>query len=1659
MMLTFFKLFNRVLAFVKYLIFSLAILFVVVLAGVNLPFVQRFITSKVNNAFIQKNIPLHVEKVTLLIDGRVGITKPELIINKSDTVIYAGMIKVSVKMLPLVFKKIKVDNISIIDAVVNLSIDSTTGNLNLVRAFSGEENTKKPDSTPGKIPDIGINNVSLKNIRFTFNDKKNGTSVFQYVENLKIGIDRFSLQEKEIFADYIDLENAIGGVELLQSAPETDTLKITPADWKFKLRRGNLKDIKFTLLQPQNKQQIDFYMGKSNISEAGFELAGKRISAISLSLEEPGVEVFSSPSETGKNEVVSEAGINPQTPQGGLYNPLSFNKSPLGDLGVYLNKVASETASSFFPGPWIISGKNVKFNNGFYNSGSFADTSASLTEKPILQIAGLSAEMTDINLSSSESGFTMNGITLVLDNGLRLDNGEISFHSDSTRYTTLQSSLVTELSSIHFRIEAEDDLAAILRSWKNVPFSLNVDKTEVSLVDILAFLPTHNEKSTPWRESKLKLVLNCNITGTSDSLCIRDLNFRTPAGNSLSFNGQIKDILNPDSARINIGFQTSPITASRIEEILLFKGSPSDLPDFEPTSLKGKLEGNLTSQDFLISLGGMSGNIEATGSFSLKDKRYKLQMDYSGLEAGKLTGMKDLGRISGRLNISGREYSPEKIELKASVKVDSANYRGYLYHGINAEVSGDNGMFDYSLRSVDPSLLLDLKGTAALQKTLTDATLSGSFDADAGKLNIYRGITARGFLDAALRRSGSEIEASGSIKDLVVSNGSQTEKLDSLAIRFHSGDSLVTGSLKTDFAKADLRLSGSLDDIAGIFSGNRIKGFYLVDSTVSNRIPFVSVLPALNFSLETTYDPLLGLFISDSGLSYNRIKVFITKDPEGTARADMTVDRIKLGTSSSYSIVMNFNSHSDSSVFQLKSDSIRFRGISLAGLRAEIEADGDTLLYRLKAVSKKDTMLYSISGAAFKDDQSIKMITNQPEWVINGNHWTVNPGVFLVIDPSGKDLTADLHWKNGDHTIDFYGRKSEKLFLGLEKVWLSMLAIPGMNIFGYEAELTGLIDYQGKNGNELNVRMDLNQMKLSGNILGDLSIDGNYTSDTLGNTSGEIRSILNDTSGLDITIRSDRKTKQNSISSELRDIPLNLLESFTTKYVSGLKGEVSGNLKIASVSEKPRLDGEIIIRNTELKVVPLNAMFFLDDDNILIENSNLIFEQFRVLDSLNKELSLNGKIDFSQPGNVTADLKITSDHLQVMNTSASKNPAFNGSVFVDSRLTVTGPVQKPAISGSIVLAEGTNVKYKLTENLNVSETEKTVTFASLNEDAGSEKPKVNLISRFPNIEASIEVNPNSLFSFEISRGYDIGISITGGGFLNYASLPNGTISLSGTYGINQGKSELKIPGWPRKDFIITTGSSVKWNGAADDPELNIETTSKVRGSYYNPVDSKNREVNFIVNMKIFNRLSQLEILFDVSSNDQYLTSVFNTLSADERMKQAINLLIFERVELPNMASSSDYVTQQINQFWESQLNQLTKSAIKGVDLSFGIDTYTGAKEGGGEQTYTSLTYEVKKEMFNERGTVMVSGRMNDNSQAGAPTNNMLENFIFEYALDSARSKYLKVYRQQNYEDLLEGEVIKSGIGYIYRKNYNRLGDIWRRQNKKDSKELNTGDEQ
>jgi translocation and assembly module TamB len=455
----------------------------------------------------------------------------------------------------------------------------------------------------------------------------------------------------------------------------------------------------------------------------------------------------------------------------------------------------------------------------------------------------------------------------------------------------------------------------------------------------------------------------------------------------------------------------------------------------------------------------------------------------------------------------------------------------------------------------------------------------------------------------------------------------------------------------------------------------------------------------------------------------------------------------------------------------------------------------------------------------------------------------------------------------------------------------------------------------------------------------------------------------------------------------------------------------------------------------------------------------MVFSNFKILDSLSNELLVNGFVDLNNKSQVLADLEIASSNLKVLNRKDEKDATFYGDVFIDSKLSIKGPVSSPVLRGKITLAKGTNIYFRQSENLNLSESGKVVTFESLNPSAGQTFQKTEQRSSLYNkssIESVVEIDPSTRFNIDISKKmFKIDMTVLGGGELNYNMLVNSQVNLNGKYEISEGGANLKMVGWPNKAFKLTRGGFIRWDGKLEDPDLKLEAINRVKSSYVNPVDNKERYVDFDVILKISNKLSAMDVSFTISTPDQYLMSIINTMSPEEQMRQAITILLFEYIDLPGISTSSNYMSEQVNQMVAAQLNSLTKTTIKGIDISFGIDTHTTGTSSGGQQTKTSLSYEVKKNLLNDRAKIEFSGILSDASNQSNSANTSLNNFSFEYRIDSAATKFLKVYNEHTYEDVFEGDVVKTGIGFTYRKSYPSLRDIWRKEEKK-TKHNNSG---
>ena len=64
----------------------------------------------------------------------------------------------------------------------------------------------------------------------------------------------------------------------------------------------------------------------------------------------------------------------------------------------------------------------------------------------------------------------------------------------------------------------------------------------------------------------------------------------------------------------------------------------------------------------------------------------------------------------------------------------------------------------------------------------------------------------------------------------------------------------------------------------------------------------------------------------------------------------------------------------------------------------------------------------------------------------------------------------------------------------------------------------------------------------------------------------------------------------------------------------------------------------------------------------------------------------------------------------------------------------------------------------------------------------------------------------------------------------------------------------------------------------------------------------------------------------------------------------------------------------------------------------------------------------------------------------------IDNIAIEYRLDNSGTRYVKLFHETNYESVLEGEVIETGLGVVLRKKVSKLGELFIFKKKKDEDE-------
>jgi translocation and assembly module TamB len=240
-------------------------------------------------------------------------------------------------------------------------------------------------------------------------------------------------------------------------------------------------------------------------------------------------------------------------------------------------------------------------------------------------------------------------------------------------------------------------------------------------------------------------------------------------------------------------------------------------------------------------------------------------------------------------------------------------------------------------------------------------------------------------------------------------------------------------------------------------------------------------------------------------------------------------------------------------------------------------------------------------------------------------------------------------------------------------------------------------------------------------------------------------------------------------------------------------------------------------------------------------------------------------------------------------------------------------------------------------------------------------------------------------------------------------------------------------------------------------QLGDEITATQRNMYM-------QRLPFDVLLKLTGQLLQPQVAFDIVLPENKSYSVAGNVLTDVRTKldqlrldegemnkQVFSLLVLTRffAETPfdgTGVSANTMVRQSVSKLLTEQLNRMSEGLIKGVDLNFDLQSSEDYSTGT-RADRTDLNIGLSKKMFDDRLTVSIGsnfeleGPQNSNQQAA----NIAGNIAVDYRLSKDGRYMLRAYRKNEFQGVIDGYIIETGLGFVITLDYNRFRDIFRKQ--------------
>ncbi len=555
----------------------------------------------------------------------------------------------------------------------------------------------------------------------------------------------------------------------------------------------------------------------------------------------------------------------------------------------------------------------------------------------------------------------------------------------------------------------------------------------------------------------------------------------------------------------------------------------------------------------------------------------------------------------------------------------------------------------------------------------------------------------------------------------------------------------------------------------------------------------------------------------------------------------------------------------------------------------------------------------------------------------------------------------------------------------------------------------------------------------------------------------------------------DSTGKNMNFALQAEKFDISILDNYLGGIFSNMKGNVNTNdLKVYGGPDHNFITGTLNITEGELKVIYTQVKYRFNNETIIFNPDEIDFGLLQLKDTLGNTGTASGKIQHRFFNDFGFDnIRFETGKMLLLNTTKRDNSQFYGNVTGRAQMTLNGPVTDMLMningepssvdSSHIYIPTGSSQEYGKIDYIDF------IQYGSKMEDEYKGRKESNFL-----VKMNLKANPACKIDVILDETTGDIIKGRGNGALEIAVGTKEPLTIRGRYNITDGEYKFNFQTFLQKYFNITEGSSITWNGDPYLAQINIDAeylAKNVDLSNLSSTTKQKQNVTILAHLDgVLNKpIISFEFRLPPSSEISKDFVILNKLEAlkndeNEMNKQVASLLIFNAFVSTNdnqgfftggntigiaTTTIGGIVSGWLTNLFNKELAKATNGVVStyfDINSSFDLQSKAALLQA-------NLSAGVKL-VLSSRLVVLIGGNLDyNNPYAQLNKKGLLTPDInIEWSLNNDGSLKVIGFNRTSV-DLTQGQRNRSGVKLSYRKDFDKLSEIFSPNKEKRKKRL------